>query len=181
MTISYQKINLVVLIVLSIANGEAQGSGAPTAEAAAWSPAGEAIKTACPVEYAASEAQKYPLLFGGVEESCSSGCQPRDGSKWWVHRQLCPAIASTSATANCLLLLCTRVHAMTLRNRNNACRRDASNPAWGLCLPQQRRQLVSYIKGQVQQGAVDASILSLHPCQLHELLADGGRTLWLIG
>lgn len=83
MTISYQKINLVVLIVLSIANGEAQGSWvAPIAEAAAWSLPGEAIKTACPVEYAASETQPYPLLFGGVEESCSSGCQPRDGSKW---------------------------------------------------------------------------------------------------
>jgi hypothetical protein len=77
MTISYQKINLVVFIVLSIASGEAQR--VPTAGAALQ--LANPRKAACPVEYASSEAQS-PLLFGGVEESCSSGCQPRDGSKW---------------------------------------------------------------------------------------------------
>jgi hypothetical protein len=34
------------------------------------------------VKYAAPETQTYPLLFGGVEESCTSGCQPRNGSPW---------------------------------------------------------------------------------------------------
>lgn len=65
--------------------------------------------------------------------------------------------------------------------RNQACKRSDSNPFWGMCLPQQRRQLRTYLQQQVQEGAVDASILSLSPCDMYELLAQGGRTLWLIG
>lgn len=66
------------------------------------------------------------------------------------------------------------------RNRNKVCKRDPVNPSWGLCLPQQRAQLLGFLQQQVQQGA-DASILNLHPCQLFDILASGGRTLWLIG
>jgi hypothetical protein len=66
-------------------------------------------------------------------------------------------------------------------DRNKACKRDPANPAWGMCLPQQRQQLVGFLRDQVQQGRADARILSLHPCQLHDMLAQGGRTLWLVG
>lgn len=92
MTISYQKINLIVFIVLSIANGEARGrTSAEVPHATAAAAAGPAwldnseqenLAAGCPVKYTTSGTNTYPLLFGGVEESCSSGCQPRVGSAW---------------------------------------------------------------------------------------------------
>lgn len=65
--------------------------------------------------------------------------------------------------------------------RNKVCQRDPAKPAWGMCLPQQRQQLLAFVKDQVQQGAADASLLQLSPCQLYDMLSAGGRTLWLIG
>jgi hypothetical protein len=89
MTISYQKINLVVFIVLSIANEEARGRTAaevPLATAAGpgWANGfeQEVVAAACPVKYTPSGTNMFPLLFGGVEDSCNTGCQPRVGSVW---------------------------------------------------------------------------------------------------
>lgn len=85
MTLSYQKINLVVFIVLAVVKEGASGLGTergPTATAEEWQDQ-QAAAAACPVQYASTEAQgSFPLLLGGVEASCRSGCQPRTGSAW---------------------------------------------------------------------------------------------------
>jgi hypothetical protein len=37
------------------------------------------------------------------------------------------------------------------------------------------------VQEQVEAGEASPGLLSFHPCELHNLLAQGGRTLWLIG
>lgn len=87
MTISYQKINLVVFVLLTINNDADKWAAAQVGQQQFTSSAAAAVAPpaiACPVQYAPADKLSYPLLFGGVEDACVSGCQPRDGSIWWV-------------------------------------------------------------------------------------------------
>lgn len=141
----------------------------------------------CPAAYDAG-GDLSPLLFGGVQDRCSSGCQAR-GNAWCVANSISIRLACLVHVSAALDTrpdahpwLPGAKHMRMLCCRSRACVYDAATPTWGLCLPEQRAQLRAFLQQEVADGRADPSMLTFSPCELFNVLAaGGGRTLWLVG